>query len=114
MYYSRLVGRNNLTGWGYMARNKEDPITESEKQIGIHYLEGELRRMEADQLAAGDMYASMAGINRQQAEKVLRAFLGIPEPDCGDCNASFGRHHGAHVRLGRCYKHTVYGVSQDR
>jgi hypothetical protein len=126
MSYSRLIHRNGLTHWGYMAQ-PGDPVTLGEAGnahphwsadgvaalscIGRGYLEGELRRMETDQINDADSYAKVAGTTPETAAAVLRAVFGVPEPDCADCNRRRGLAHGAEVDPGRCHVHEVYGRS---
>lgn len=112
MYYSRLVGRNGLTGWGYRATGPDDPKAHPGyiEAIDRVFLNGELRRMEDDTFDPDRLtrYGQMAGVTAGEAARLLRTFLGFGEPDCGDCARSFRRLHGETVLLGRCSRHTVY------
>lgn len=113
MNYARFVSRNALTGWGYQSEREDPPLTDP-RTYPKGYLEGELRRMESDQMAAAADYAKQGGIGPEQALRVLRAFLGVPEPDCANCLRLHQRAHGALVNLGRCQAHVVYGVPVPR
>lgn len=124
MSYARMVNRNRLTGWGYMAQ-QGDPIAPTLRDsvdinghgsyskgtcTSLYTIEGEMRRMELDTLAVDRVqrYASMAGITEEQAGVLLRTFLGIPEPGCEKCSQYYSHERGKHVSMGRCNDHVVW------
>lgn len=93
MWWARLMGRNGLEGLDYGTKTFMSDLQRS-------YVAGELHRMERDYLARAPALARVCGMTEEQAERALRAFFTLPEPDCLACETLAGPWRG-----GRCHRH---------